>query len=371
MEIYPFSEQSPIIITNVLEIETKKNYIHIAITTDINEIYFFEIKNKSYNIEQTIQGNILCKLSSNKIIKSFHINTNNHTISIYEKGTNLKYEKIKDYEITFKSYFEKYKTGNFLDINNGPFFVIDIIRRNIEQPNKLQLKGKKKFEIKIIKLLKLTEHRIIIITKEKNIQTWGYIPNEEEEVKENDYWNVNFDFKYVIFSIILFDIKTGEKSILYTNDILYKLRETYHHIFKTYFHSFDANFINDNYIYFNICYHKEGSNYNEKEFKNEFIICDINKKTFVKHDLVFKDFNELIMANFNNIISYKMRTNFYLIFGLDLYEFKVTKNGIIKSLICNFNENNNNNNIVKHFIFQNNTFYILTNNYLYIFRLKY
>ena len=75
------------------------------------------------------------------------------------------------------------------------------------------------------------------------------------------------------------------------------------------------------------------------------------------------------MDRFNNIISYKMRTNFYLIFGLDLYEFKVTKNGIEKSLIYKFNENNNNN-MVKHFIFQDNTFYILTNNYLYIFRLK-
>ena len=369
IEINPFSEQSPIIINDIFELETKKNLINIAISTDINEIYFYEIKNKSFNIVQKIQGNILCKLNNNKIIKFFHMNSNNHTFSIYKKGNNSKYDKIKDFEITFKSYFEKYKKGIFFNINNNPFSISDLLERNFDvDPNKLQLKEKKEFDIKIIKLMKMTENKIIIITKEENIQTWGYITNEEA----NDWLKgfVDIDFKYVIYSIILFDIKTGEKSILYKKDIFYKLLEPNHNILKTYIYSLDANLINDNYIYFNICYYKEGLNYNVKKFKNKLIICDINKKSFVKHDLVFKDFNELIMDRFNNIISYKMRTNFYLIFGLDLYEFKVTKNGIEKSLIYNFNENNNNNNFVKHFIFQDNTFYILTNNYLYIFRLK-
>ena len=370
IEINPFSEQSPIIINDIFELETKKNLINIAISTDINEIYFYEIKNKSFNIVQKIQGNILCKLNNNKIIKFFHMNSNNHTFSIYKKGNNSKYDKIKDFEITFKSYFEKYKKGIFFNINNNPFSISDLLERNFDvDPNKLQLKEKKEFDIEIIKLMKMTENKIIIITKEENIQTWGYITNEEA----NDWLKgfVDIDFKYVIYSIILFDIKTGEKSILYKKDIFYKLLEPNHNILKTYIYSLDANLINDNYIYFNICYYKEGLNYNVKKLKNKLIICDINKKSFVKHDLVFKDFNELIMDRFNNIISYKMRTNFYLIFGLDLYEFKVTKNGIEKSLIYNFNENNNNNNFVKHFIFQDNTFYILTNNYLYIFRLKY
>ena len=74
------------------------------------------------------------------------------------------------------------------------------------------------------------------------------------------------------------------------------------------------------------------------------------------------------MDNFNNILSYKMNTSFYLIFGLDLYEFKVTKNGIEKSLICNFNGNGNN--IVKYFKFTNKTFYIMTNNYFCIYKLR-
>ena len=365
MEIHPFSEESPITITNIFELETKKNLINIAITTDINEIYFCEIKNKSYNIVKKIEGNILCKLNSNKIIKFFHINSNNHTFSIYKKGNNSKYDKIKVYEITFKSYFENYKKGS--DKYDDPFSIIDNIRRNFHDYfdvdiSKLQMR-RNQADIKIIKLIKLTENRIIIITKEKNKQTWGYSGNEKV-----DFYD--FDCKYVVYSIILFDIKTGEKSILYTRDIFFKYLEPYIYYLKTFIHSFDVNLINDNYIYFNICFHKEDINYNIKEFKNEFVICDINKKSFVKHDLVFKGFNELIMANFNNIISYKNRTNFYLIFGLDLYEFKVTKNGIEKSLIYNFNENNNNNNIVKHFIFQDNTFYILTNNYLYIFKLK-
>jgi len=369
IEINPFSEQSPIIINDIFELETKKNLINIAISTDINEIYFYEIKNKSFNIVQKIQGNILCKLNNNKIIKFFHMNSNNHTFSIYKKGNNSKYDKIKDFEITFKSYFEKYKKGIFFNINNNPFSISDLLERNFDvDPNKLQLKEKKEFDIKIIKLMKMTENKIIIITKEENIQTWGYITNEEANDWLKGFFDI--DFKYVIYSIILFDIKTGEKSILYKKDIFYKLLEPNHNILKTYIYSLDANLINDNYIYFNICYYKEGLNYNVKKFKNKLIICDINKKSFVKHDLVFKDFNELIMDRFNNIISYKMRTNFYLIFGLDLYEFKVTKNGIEKSLIYNFNENNNNNNFVKHFIFQDNTFYILTNNYLYIFRLK-
>lgn len=73
------------------------------------------------------------------------------------------------------------------------------------------------------------------------------------------------------------------------------------------------------------------------------------------------------MDNFYNILSYKRKTNFYLVFGLDLYEFKVTKNGIEKLFFCNLNENNN---IVKHFKFQENTFYIIKNNFLNIFRLK-
>jgi hypothetical protein len=264
--------------------------------------------------------------------------------------------------MTFKSYFENYKKGNIFNYYKDPFPIIDNIRKNIYENyevdfNKLEMK-EKKTEIKIIKLLKLTENRIIIITKEKNKQIWGYSTNEQVS---------DFNCKFVIYSIILFDIKTGEKSILFTKDIFFKLHEPYFTSLKTYIHSFDVNLINDNYIYFNICFHKEGVTCQIKEFKNEFIIYDINKKSFVKHNLIFKEFNELTKDSFNNFLSYKMRTNFYLISASDLYEFKVTKNGIEKSFIYSFNENNN---IVRYFKFQDNTFYIITNNYLYIFRLK-
>ena len=97
------------------------------------------------------------------------------------------------------------------------------------------------------------------------------------------------------------------------------------------------------------------------------VIYNVNKKSFVKHDLAFRRLNELAMDNFNNILSYKRETNFYLVFGTDLYEFKVTKNGIEKLFFINLNENNN---IIKYFKFQENTFYIITNNYFYIFKLK-
>ena len=54
-EIYPFSKENPILINDILEIETKINFISLAITTYVNEIYFCEIKNNSFNIVQKIQ----------------------------------------------------------------------------------------------------------------------------------------------------------------------------------------------------------------------------------------------------------------------------------------------------------------------------
>ena len=225
-------------------------------------------------------------------------------------------------------------------------------------------------DIKVIKLFKLSENKIIIITKEKNKQTWAF--NTNEVVREISSWfkgYAEFYCKYYIYSILLFDIKTEEISILYTRDIIYKLYEPCHYVLETFIHSFDANIINDNFIYFNICFHKKGWGYKfRKEFKNEFIIYNINKKSFIEHNLAFKSHQELNMDNFNNILSFKMNTNFYLIFGLDLYEFKVTKNGIEKSLICNFNGNGNN--IVKYFKFTKKTFYIMTNNYFCIYKLR-
>ena len=375
-EIYPFSVEKPILINDILELETKINFISLAITTNINEIYFCEIKNNSFNIVQKMQGNILCKLSDNKIIKFFHKISNIHSYSIYKKGNHSKYEKIKDNEITFKSYFEKFKKKLFNNYNI-PRSIINDLETNVHDydgifdVNSYTLEMKKyTTDIKVIKLFKLSENKIIIITKEKNKQTWAF--NTNEVVREISSWfrgYAEFYCKYYIYSILLFDIKTEEISILYTRDIIYKLYEPCHYVLETFIHSFDANIINDNFIYFNICFHKKGWGYKfRKEFKNEFIIYNINKKSFIEHNLAFKSSQELNMDNFNNILSYKMNTNFYLIFGLDLYEFKVTKNGIEKSLICNFNGNGNN--IVKYFKFTKKTFYIMTNNYFCIYKLR-
>ena len=374
MEIHPFSEESPITITNIFELETKKNLINIAITTDINEIYFCEIKNKSYNIVQKIEGNILCKLNSNKIIKFFHKNSNNHTYSIYKKGKHSKYEKTKENEITFKSYFANFKKKLF-NKYTVPISILNDLETNIHDYDgifdvdsyNLEMKPYTT-DIKVIKLFNLSENKIIIIPKEKNKQRWAYSTNEK--VREISDWfkgYVEFHCKYYIYSILLFDIKTEEISILYKRKIMYKLYEPDHYVLKTFIHSFDVNIINDNFIYFNICFHKEGWGYHfREEFKNEFVIYNINKKSFIEHNLAFKSLQELKMDNFNNILSYKMNTNFYLIFGLDLYEFQVIKNGIEKSLICNFNRND----IFKYFIFKNKAFYIITNNYFYIYKLK-
>jgi len=374
LEIYPFSQESPIIINDIFEIETEMDFINLAITTNENEIYFCEIKNNSFNIMQKMQGNILCKLSDNKIIKFFHKNSNIHTYSIYKKGKHSKYEKTKDNEITFKSYFEKF-TKKLFNQYNIPFSIINVLRTNLHDYDgifdvdsySLEMK-KYTTDIKVIKLFKLSENKMIIITKEKNKHTWAY--NTNEEVREISSWfegYVNLYCKYFIYSILLFDIKTEEISILYSREILYLLHEPNHYVLETFIHSFDANIIGDNFIYFNICFHNKGWGYNfREEFKNEFVIYNINKKSFVEYNLAFKSLNELIMDKFNNILSYKMKTNFYLIFGLDLYEFIVTKNGIEKSLICSFDGNNT----VKFFKFKKNTFYIITNNYFYIYKLK-
>ena len=375
LEIYPFSPEKPILINDILEIETKIKFISLAIITNENEIYFYEIKNNSFNIVQKMQGNILCKLSDNKIIKFFHKNSNSHTYSIYKKGKHSKYEKIKENEITFKSHFEQFKKKLF-NKDNIPSSILSDLYTNIHDYDgifdvdsyNLQM-TKYTTDIKVIKLFKLPENKIIIITKEKNKHTWAY--NTNEEVREISSWfkgYVGLDCKYYIYSILLFDIKTEEINVLYKRDILCKLTEPCHNLLKTFIHSFDANIINDNFIYFNICFHKEGWGYKfREEFKNEFIIYNINKKSLVEYNLAFKKLNELIMDNFNNILSYKMNTNFYLIFGFDLYEFKVTKNGIEKSLICSFNGNNN---TVNYFKFKKNTFYIIIKNYFYIFKLK-
>ena len=191
IEIFPFSPQSPILINDTFEIKTNKNYINLAITTNINEIYFYEVKNKSFNIMQKIQGNFLCKLSNNKIINFFHNNSNNHTYSIYKKEKNSKYEKIKDFKITFESYFDKYKKK--FNKYNAPYSIVNDLSTIIHDYDgifgvdsyNLEMK-EYKIDIKVIKLLKLSENTIIIVTKEKNEQTLAYTTNEE--VREIRYW---------------------------------------------------------------------------------------------------------------------------------------------------------------------------------------
>ena len=379
LEMYPFPKQSPIIINEVYEIKTKKSFIIIAITTNTNDIYFYKIQNKSFKLLQIIQGNILCKLNDDKkFIKFFKIKSNCYSYSIYKNGKNLKYEKIKDNEIAFKSYFEKYKKISFNQDSNDP--ILDNIKTYNEYGDYSRIFSLKSYrlemqkyesDIEIIKLLKLSENKIIIITKEDNKQTWNY-STKEKKVEYNWWKNVNFNCNFFIYSIILFDIKSEEKNILFTKDILYEVEEPYHTLLKIFVHSVDVNVINDNFLYFNICNEKhESPNDRITEFINDLIIYNIDKKAFVKYNILFKDFNDLLeIKNLNNILCYKMNTYFYLILGYDLYEFKVIKDGIVKLFFCRLDENNNNNNVKYHFKFQDGTFYILTSNHFYIFKLK-
>jgi len=368
LEICPFYNiMGPNTIENIYEIESKKNYIYIAIYQSINTIFFFEIKNKSFEHVQSIIGDIVCKLSSNKILNILVAYDNNSiAYSIYKKGRKSKYNETKEYKIPFESCFEEYEKGT--DKNDDPYMIVDKIKKNTKDYfyldyNKLQFKKILKVEINIIKLIKLTENCIIIIAQEINTQSWGYSKKYEDDV----------DFKIIVFNIILLDIKTGKTHSLYKRNILSEFLRPKEDVLKTFIHSCDAYLVNDNYIYFNLCFHREDSREYIIEFKNDLVICDINKKYFVKHNLLFIDLDELNLESFTNILSYKMKTNFYLIFGTDLYEFNVTKNGIKKSFISSFDEYENkyeDDIVVRFFKFKDNNFYIIIKNYLYVFRLK-
>ena len=117
-------------------------------------------------------------------------------------------------------------------------------------------------------------------------------------------------------------------------------------------------------MYINIYYN---SNIQRNEFLNEFVIYNIYKRSFVKYRLLFKPFNSLINTNY--LLAYKNNTIFYLLFDSDIYEFKVTKNGIEELFSCKLNGKHNKN-VKNHIKFQNKKLYIILNNYLYIYKLK-
>ena len=399
LEINPFGKMSPLKINEIVEIETNENenYFIIAITTNLYEIYFYKIKNKfDFKLLQIIEGNILYKLENkNRFIKFHKINKNNYSYSIY--GTEkIKYYKLKDKgnEIKFKSHFENFIKTAYNNKKNKTLCIEEFkelvrenvtkkIRENIANINYNGIFGNNygcekslnieeySEDITIIKILKISDYKIIIITKEDHKQSWNY------EAGEWEWFPGDYKCSFCIYNIILYNIKTGEKIYLYNKEIVCETEEKGEFCcYKKYsfknnvVHSVDANIINDNIFYFNICYYREEPPYN---LVNDLIIYNVDKKSFVQYNLKFREFNnDLEIKKFNNIISYNTKTQFYFIFGWDFYEFKITKNEIQKLFSCSLNENNIiNNNLEKYVMkIEDKILYIKTSNYFYIFRLK-
>ena len=399
IEINPFPKRSPLKINEIIEIETNKNYFIIAIITNLSEIYLYKIVNKfDFKLLQIIEGNILYKLENkNQFIKFSKMNKTNYSYSIYEKEK-IKYYKLrdKDNEIKIKSHFEKFiKTVK----NNNKNIILDnkelreLLKENVTKKIRENIinrdyngifgydYGSEEYlkieeyseDITIIKILKISDYKIIIITKEDNKQSWSY------EAGKYISFLGNFKCNFCIYNIILYDIKTEEKIPLYNKEIVCEVEEktkdeycgNQKYLFKNNIvHSINSNIIDDNIFYFNICYYRE-----EPRFKliNDLIIYNIDKKSFVQYNLKFREFNNnLEITKFNNIISYNTKTNFYFIFGWDFYEFKITKNGIQKLFSYSFNENNIiNNNLKKYNMkIEDKILYIKTSKYFYILRLK-
>ena len=111
IEINPFPKKSPLKINEIKEMETNNNYFIIAITTNLNEIFLYQIINKSnFKLLQIMQGNILYKLQNkNRFMKFYKISPTNYSYSIYNKEK-AKYNKLKDKcnEIKFKSHYEEF-----------------------------------------------------------------------------------------------------------------------------------------------------------------------------------------------------------------------------------------------------------------------
>ena len=402
IDINPFPKKSPLKINEITDIETNNNYFIIAITTNLNDIFLYQIMDKSnFKLLQIMQGNILYKLrNKNRFIKFYKMSPTNYSYSIYSKEK-TKFNKLKDKcnEIQFKSHFEEFiKTiinNNKQNIIVNEQTIIKLVRENVInkiRQNILNLDYYGIFgdnyeteryinieecykDITIIKILKLSDNKIIIITKEDNKQSWKFYAGI------CDLYSGHFKCNFCIYNIILYDINTGEKKNLYNKEIICKVEEKikddYMGIENYTFninvvHSFDSNIINNNdsIFYINICYSRNESPY---KLVNDFIIYNINKNSFVKYNLKFKEFySDLEIQNLNNKIVYKTKTNFYFIYGWDFYEFKITKNGIQKLFFYSFNENNIiNNNLEKYNLkLKGKNLYIKTSNYLYIFRLK-
>jgi len=92
-----------------------------------------------------------------------------------------------------------------------------------------------KIDINILKLFQFSDDEIIIVIKENNEQKWNYITDLyiNQEVNSMAFWSyygkngkqtfhyAEYKKNHFIYSIILFNYKTGKIKSLFNKDILY------------------------------------------------------------------------------------------------------------------------------------------------------
>jgi len=248
-----------------------------------------------------------------------------------------------------------------------------------------------KIDINILKLFQFSNDEIIILIKENNEQKWNYITdlNIDKAINSMAFWSyygkngsktlyyAEYIKNHFIFSIILFNYKSGKINYLFNKDILYDFGEWdfymdyYLKEKETIFWSYDINLIENKFLYLNLSYYNKIFKIFEKQFNNEFIIYNINKNSFVTYDLYFDEF----YSNFNYyelippkyIFVHKNKNVFYMFFDKTLYELKLKKYDIDIKSIKVFNDNSDG---VEFQQLQNNIFYIFTNKTLYKIKLK-
>ena len=398
IEILPKSTKTKkVIFIHLKEIKTTNTYNIIAISTNSGFFYFYKITDNSYETIEKIPGNELIKLRSNEFLIFAKKNSNLYSYSLYLiKNLKSSFEIKLSYEknVSFNSYNEKYKNMEItnesdeeLKINlNNDFF------NKLPKLDSFTMKNVEfKIDINILKLFQFSNDEIIILIKENNEQKWNYITDLyiDKEINSMAFWSyygenrsktlyyAEYIKNHFIFSIILFNYKSGKINYLFNKDILYDFGEwdSYmgHYLKEkeTIFWSYDINLIENKFLYLNLSYYNKIFKIFEKQFNNEFIIYNINKNSFVTYDLYFDEF----YSNFNYyelippkyIFVHKNKNVFYMFFDKTLYELKLKKYDVDIKSIKVFNDNSDG---VEFQQLQNNIFYIFTNKTLYKIKLK-
>lgn len=248
-----------------------------------------------------------------------------------------------------------------------------------------------KIDINILKLFQYSDDEIIIVIKENNEQKWNYITDLyiNQEVNSMAFWSyygkngkqtfhyAEYKKNHFIYSIILFNYKTGKIKSLFNKDILYGFGEwddymgQYQKEKETIIWSYDINLIENKFLFLNLFYYNKKYLHLDKIFNNEFIIYNINKNSFVTYEFIFdeffNDFNyyELIPPKY--IFVHKNKNIFYMFFDKTLYELKLKKDDFDIKNIKAFNDKSDG---VEFQQLKNNIFYIFTNKTLYKIKLK-